>query len=44
MRDIDNDYIKKRIIDYLKEFNNAVKNDLENVLINKLSKGLDIFF
>ena len=42
MRGIDNDYIQKIITDYLTKFESAKRSDLENVLLNKLSEGLDI--
>lgn len=42
MRGIDNDYIQKIITDYLTKFESAKRSDLENILFNKLSEGLDI--
>lgn len=42
LRGIENNYIQKIIIDYLTNFQNAFRKDLEDVLINKLSEGLDI--
>lgn len=41
MRGIDNDYIQKIITDYLTEFESAKRSDLEHILLNKLSEGLD---
>jgi ATP-dependent DNA helicase RecG len=41
MRGIDNNYIQKIITEYLEKFGDAMRNDLENILINKLSEGLD---
>jgi ATP-dependent DNA helicase RecG len=42
MKGIDNDYIQKIITDYLTKFESAKRSDLENILLNKLSEGLDI--
>ena len=42
LKGIDNDYIQKIITDYLTKFGSAKRSDLENILINKLSEGLDI--
>jgi ATP-dependent DNA helicase RecG len=42
LKGIDNDYIQKIITDYLTKFGSAKRSDLENILLNKLSEGLDI--
>lgn len=41
LKGLDNDYIQKIITDYLERFGSAMRSDLENVLMNKLSEGLD---
>ncbi len=41
MRGIDDDYCKKLIIDFLKEFSEGTRADFENVLLNKLPDVLD---
>ena len=42
LKGIDNDYIQKIITDYLTKFGSAKRSDLEKILLNKLSEGLDI--
>lgn len=41
LKGIDDEYCKKMICDYIKKFGSAKKSDLEKMLINKLSSGLD---
>ncbi|MGX5858603.1 RNA-binding domain-containing protein [Dyadobacter jiangsuensis] len=42
LKGIDNDYIKKIILDSIKELGEIKRSELENVLIPKISEGLDI--
>ena len=42
MRGIDNDYCKKIILEYLKEFGKASRKDFEEVILDKFSETLDI--
>jgi len=41
-RGIDDEYCKKIILDYLSKFDSALRDDLENVLLDKLPEVLDI--